>query len=284
MIENRINIYGDNRFQEHTKVREACRGIVIRDGLILLTYEVNTDQWFIPGGGLESLESIQQCCIRELAEETGYVVNPQHHFVTINEYYEEWLFISHYFTCEIIGETQRLLTEREAEVGLEPRWIPLQEAVTIFSKNQEYAHDEMKRGAYLREYKALLVYLKVGQGLYELAMKHIYGDGVAENNELAVKLLTQAHDMGHVEATCNLGICYHYGYGTAVDLAKAYELYLESANGGYGKGMELVGRFYNRGIYVERDRKQAEYWLYKAMGSTDPDAVAEAKKELSVGE
>ena len=28
MIENRIDIYGDNRFPEHTKVREACRGIV----------------------------------------------------------------------------------------------------------------------------------------------------------------------------------------------------------------------------------------------------------------
>ena len=58
MIENRIDIYGDNRFPEHSKVREACRGIVIRDGLILLTYEVNTDQWFIPGGGLEGNETI----------------------------------------------------------------------------------------------------------------------------------------------------------------------------------------------------------------------------------
>lgn len=161
MIENRIDIYGDNRFPEHSKVREACRGIVIRDGLILLTYEVNTDQWFIPGGGLEYSESIKQCCIRELAEETGYVVKPQNHFVTINEYYEEWRFISHYFTCEITGETQRLLTDREAEVGLEPRWIPLHEAVTIFSKHQDYAYDEMKRGSYLREYNALLAYLKV---------------------------------------------------------------------------------------------------------------------------
>ena len=62
------------------------------------------------------------------------------------------------------------------------------------------------------------------QALYELAMKHIYGDGVQEDNELAVKLLTQAHGMGHVEATYNLGICYHYGHGTGVDLAKAFDL------------------------------------------------------------
>ena len=118
------------------------------------------------------------------------------------------------------------------------------------------------------------------QELYELAMKHIYGNGVPEDNELAFRLLTQAHDMGHSEATYNLGICYHYGYGTSIDLAKAYELYLESANCGYGKGMDLVGRFYNRGIYVERDRKQAEYWLQKAMNSSDPDAVDDAKREI----
>jgi len=156
-----INIYGDNRFAEHTKIREASRGIVIRDDLVLLTYEVNTDQWFIPGGGLEGAESIEQCCVRELAEETGYVVDPQQHFATINEYYEEWLFVSHYFACKIAGETQRLLTEREAEVGLEPRWIPWQEAVNIFSKHQDYANDEMKRGSYLREYKALNAFMAI---------------------------------------------------------------------------------------------------------------------------
>lgn len=120
-----------------------------------------------------------------------------------------------------------------------------------------------------------------GQELFELAMRYIYGDGVPEDNELALQLLTQARDMGHVEATYNLGICCHYGFGTGVDLAKAYELYLESANGGYGKGMELVGRFYNQGIYVKRDRAQAEYWLRKAMESSDPDAVEEAEKELA---
>lgn len=118
------------------------------------------------------------------------------------------------------------------------------------------------------------------QELFELAMRHIYGDGVPEDNDLATELLIQAHEMGHVEATYNLGICYHYGFGTDVDLEKAFELYLESANAGYGKGIELVGRFYNQGIYVEKNRSQAEYWLNKAINSSDPDAVDEAKKEL----
>ena len=41
-------------------------------------------------------------------------------------------------------------------MGLEPRWISLEEAIDIFAKHQDYAaEDEMKRGAYLREYEAL---------------------------------------------------------------------------------------------------------------------------------
>ena len=277
-----INIYGDNRYEEHTKVREACRGIVMDAGKILMTCEVNRDQCFLPGGGLEIPESLEACCIRELAEETGCIVNPLCRYLTINEYYEEWMFVNHYFICEITGQIGRHLTHRETEAGLKPCWMPLEEAISLFSRYQEYAEDEMKRGAYLREYRALSAWLNAGNDLYELAMKHIYGDGVAEDNELATKLLIQAHDLGHVEAAYNLGICYHYGYGTDINLAKAYELYLESAEGGYGKGMELTGRFYNRGIYVERDRRQAEYWLRKAMESSDPDAAEEARKELDI--
>ncbi len=154
-----INIYGDNRFESFSKTREACRGIVLAEDTILLTYEVKTDQYFLPGGGVEHGESLLECCIREIAEETGYQVEPHHHYLTIHEYYEEWKFISHYFVCTITGETSRKLTAREAEVGLEPRWIPLDEAVEIFSKHHAYADNEMKRGAYQREHEALLYFL-----------------------------------------------------------------------------------------------------------------------------
>ncbi len=155
-----IDIYGEYYLEKHTKFREACRGVVIINNKILLTYEVNTDQWFIPGGGLENNESFDECCIRELAEETGCIVNTYKQFLIINEYYEEWLFTSHYYICDYIGETQRELTERELEVGLEPRWITIKEAIDIFSKHQDYVNEnEMKRGAYFREYNALLHFM-----------------------------------------------------------------------------------------------------------------------------
>jgi 8-oxo-dGTP pyrophosphatase MutT (NUDIX family) len=98
-----IDIYGDNRFPAYTKKREACRGIVLRGAEILLTYEVNTDQWFTPGGGTETGESLEECCIRELAEETGLVVKPFLQFATVNEYYEDWQYVSHYYLCTCVG-------------------------------------------------------------------------------------------------------------------------------------------------------------------------------------
>lgn len=151
-----LDIYGDNRFDIFTKTRTSCRGIVIKDDNILLTYEINTDIYNIPGGGLEANEDLQDCCIREIAEETGYKVEPTEEFFLTNEYYEEWLYISHYYICKCVGETERKLSPREIKVGMEPVWVPLNEAIEIFSKHQDYAAtDEEKRGIYLREYNAL---------------------------------------------------------------------------------------------------------------------------------
>lgn len=158
---NTITIYGDNRYEKHTKERIACRGIIIKDGKILLSYEENTDQWFIPGGGIEENESLEECCIREVAEETGYLIEIDKMYLTINEYYEEWFFQNNYFVCKIIGTTDKNLTEREIEVGLKPRWLPLEEAIAIYAKHNEYALvNEMKRGGYLREHTALMKYKK----------------------------------------------------------------------------------------------------------------------------
>lgn len=48
------------------------------------------------------------------------------------------------------------LTESEKERGLEPQWMPLQKAMDMFSRYQDYASiSEEKRGSYLREYTAL---------------------------------------------------------------------------------------------------------------------------------
>lgn len=156
-----IEILGANRFETFTKTRTGCRAVILREGKILLSHETGTGWWLVPGGGLEQGETPEECCIREVEEETGLLVKPLRQFLTLYEYYEEYRYISHYFICEITGRGQMHLTENEAARGLEPAWLPLSEAIELFSKHQSYADtNEEKRGSYQREYTALTEFLQ----------------------------------------------------------------------------------------------------------------------------
>lgn len=155
-----VEILGENRFETWTKTRAGSRAVVVRDSMILLSHEVNSGWWLVPGGGEEKGETPEECCVREVEEETGLIVKPLQQFLTMYEYYEEYRYISHYFICEVTGQGRMRLTDAEIRRGVEPQWIPLQEAVDIFSRHQSYADvSEEKRGAYLREYTALQEYL-----------------------------------------------------------------------------------------------------------------------------
>ena len=151
-----VDIVGDNYFGKWDKTRTACRGIILRGNRLLLSYETRTGQWMLPGGGLEDNEDERECCVREVAEETGFLIRPTECVFEIDEYYEDFKWVNRYFFGEVTGETAVQLTEREKEVGMEPRWLPLDEIIRIFSAHASYADtDEMRRGMYLREYTAL---------------------------------------------------------------------------------------------------------------------------------
>ena len=109
---------------------------------------------------MEDGETPETCCIRETEEETGFIVKPLRQFLTLYEYYEEYRYISHYFICEITGAGRMRLTDAEKRRGLEPKWLPLEDAAGIFARHQEYTDvSEEQRGSYLREYTALQEYM-----------------------------------------------------------------------------------------------------------------------------
>jgi 8-oxo-dGTP pyrophosphatase MutT (NUDIX family) len=164
-IMKELQILGANRYENFTKTRAGSRAVIVRDGMILLSHETVSGWWLIPGGGMEAGETPEMCCVREAEEETGLIVRPARQFLTLYEYYEEYRYISHYFICEAAGSGRMHLTGEEARRGLEPRWLPLEEAVNIFSRHQAYAAvSEEQRGAYLREYTALREYLTAADG------------------------------------------------------------------------------------------------------------------------
>ena len=151
-----INIYGEGFDGQEANARIACRAVVMQDGKLLLSYETKTGQWMLPGGGLENGETDAECCVREVEEETGLLVEAGDCFLEIHEYFPDSQWVNRYFRCSIVGEGQMQPTEQEVLHGQEPRWLPLNEIKGIFGGYQAYADtDEMRRGLYFREFTAL---------------------------------------------------------------------------------------------------------------------------------
>lgn len=154
------DILGANRFETYSKTRIGCRAIVLQDGKLLVSREEISDYWVLPGGGLEKGETVAECCVREVLEETGCLVEPIEEFLVINEYYEEYRYISHFFICKAVGKGEQKLTAAEKARGLVPRWVDFQFFADVVSEHEKYAaENEEKRGAYLREYTAITEYL-----------------------------------------------------------------------------------------------------------------------------
>ena len=135
------------------RVRVGCRGLVVKDNKVLLSYEERTGVYMSPGGGLENGEAYEECVIRELAEETGFKVKPVKAFVKVREYAYEVLWENNYFICEIEGECERHLTESEEYNKVKAVWVDIDEAIKIFAAYQSKETDQAS--LYLREYTIL---------------------------------------------------------------------------------------------------------------------------------
>ena len=155
-----VDIFGKNQLPEVNKSRIACRGFIVKDGKILICHEIVDKQFFSPGGGIEKDETLEECCIREVGEETGVIVKVQKQIITVNEYYEDWKYVTHYFICERVGEAEIHLTNEEVSRGLVPEWIDIEFIRDLWSRHDEFKREET-RGSYLREYTALCEYFEV---------------------------------------------------------------------------------------------------------------------------
>lgn len=139
-----------------SKTRIACRAIIMDGDNILTSFESLSGIYMIPGGGLEENETYIECCIREVSEETGYIVQILDNPLEIDEYYQTRKFVNFYFVCKIEGKGKRKLTEREIEVGMEARWVNKDILIKEFETYEKYrATDEMRCGLYYRELMAL---------------------------------------------------------------------------------------------------------------------------------
>ena len=65
----------DRRYPDRPYV--GIGGIIVHEGRVVLVkrrFEPLAGQWSIPGGAVETGETLEACLIREMAEETGFVI------------------------------------------------------------------------------------------------------------------------------------------------------------------------------------------------------------------
>ncbi|GIN20533.1 MAG TPA: NUDIX hydrolase [Bacillus bacterium] len=71
--------------------------------MVLLGKPEEIKTWSVPSGGLESGETIEECCIREVYEETGYQTEIIEKLYVKNTVIDNFDVQVHYFLLRIIG-------------------------------------------------------------------------------------------------------------------------------------------------------------------------------------
>ncbi len=118
--------------------RRAVRAVIQPRDQILLIHSTRVGDYKFPGGGVKPGESAQSGLLREVMEECGRVIasmGPA--FIRTVEKLQAveaedaaFHLISEYYLCTLTDEVlPQRLDDYEAELGFQPVWIPLAEAL-----------------------------------------------------------------------------------------------------------------------------------------------------------
>ena len=138
MIKKQIICKPDLNMKGKTMHREAVRGIIRDDSMLLMVYsEVNGDYKF-PGGGIQDGETPIQALLREVQEECGvevtYIGDP-YAIVTefdtpLDENFDLFKMKSTYYPCRVSDTFHQLqLDDYEEALKFKPVWVTIAEAV-----------------------------------------------------------------------------------------------------------------------------------------------------------
>ena len=117
--------YGD-RIGATAPLRVGCSAIILdeRGEKVLLTRRADNGDWCLPGGGMESGESAEEACVREVWEETGITVEVVRligiyttpHRITVYQDGNRFQFVSLSFEARLVDGTPGL-SDEVTEVG-----------------------------------------------------------------------------------------------------------------------------------------------------------------------
>ena len=112
--------------------------VVIKEQQLLMVRMKNSQKWAVPSGEIESGESAEIACIRELYEETGYegsIIQALHTKKTTIFDYD---VTTYYFLCEVVGGA--LTYHDPDELVEEIKWVPFEGLLQVAHEYPEDIH------------------------------------------------------------------------------------------------------------------------------------------------
>ncbi|MCK7486100.1 MAG: FAD-dependent oxidoreductase [Bacillus subtilis] len=131
----KIEIFGDGLERSQIKDqprRTACRGVIVKDGRILVVHSPKLDIYTLPGGGREDGEALAHCVEREVAEETGVVVKAGPEACVVIEYFTDSIWESLFpVRADRRDAVPVALTEEERKTGCVASWMDLYDFLAL---------------------------------------------------------------------------------------------------------------------------------------------------------
>jgi ADP-ribose pyrophosphatase YjhB (NUDIX family) len=139
-------------------------GLCINDkGQLLMVLQGKPEEkklWSIPSGGKEDDESFEQCCIREMEEETGYLTEIVEEVKVKRVIYEKRNITAevHYYTVSIVGGERNIRDPDDLIYDI--AWKGLEELKTLkltYPEDRDFLIQYIRRDScnhtYIGDYK-----------------------------------------------------------------------------------------------------------------------------------
>lgn len=146
--------------QNKETYRLAARGIIRQGDKVLMIKCRFYNDYTFPGGGVEGIEDPIVALKRECMEEAGVVVKnvtPFYKVIEKRELDEEVYLIheSYFYLCGVESYCEQHLESYEVELGYEPVWISIDEAIKRNLERMDELTDTDYKGVLERELRIL---------------------------------------------------------------------------------------------------------------------------------